>query len=83
MLTVSQMIEEAVRRLATGEDAETVILEVLGPVLDAANYAARKSRRLANGDDCDTDDLIRACDGCADVIGEEVEEEGGEEEEEE
>ena len=83
MLTVEKMIDEAVRRLGAGEDAETVIRDVLGPVLDAASYAAQKSRDLDSGDGCDTDDLIRACKGCADVIGEEAEEYEGSGEEEE
>lgn len=75
MLTRSQMITEATRRLNAGEDPDTVLEEVFGAVLDAVAYAARKSRALNNGDDCDTDDLIRACEGCAEVIAEEEQEE--------
>ena len=75
MLTRSQMITEATRRLNAGEEPETVLEEVFGPVLDAIAYAARKSRALDDGYDCDTDDLIRACEGCAEVIAEEEEEE--------
>ena len=75
MLTGSQMIAEALRRLVAGDDPETVLQDIFGPVLNAAAYAADKSRALSNGDDCDTDDLMRACDGCADVIAEEEYEE--------
>jgi len=82
MLTGSQMIEEATRRLNSGEDPEIVLENIFGPVLNAVAYAARKSRALTEGDDCDADDLIRACDGCADVIGEEVYEDDDDNEEE-
>lgn len=75
MLTNSQMIVEATRRLNAGEPPQTVLQDIFGPVLDAVAYAACKSRALDNGDDCDTDDLLRACQGCADVIGEEDEKE--------
>lgn len=73
MLTRSQMITEATRRLNAGEDPDTVLEEVFGSVLDAVAYAARKSRALDNGDDCDTDDLIRVCEGCAEVIADDEE----------
>ena len=42
MPTRSQMITEATRRLNAGEEPETVLEEVFGPVLDAVAYAARK-----------------------------------------
>ena len=71
MLTGPQMIAEALRRLVAGDDPETVLQDIFGPVLNAAAYAADKSRALSNGDDCDTDDLMRACDRCAEVIAEE------------
>ena len=82
MLTGSQMITEATRRLNEGEDPEIVRDDIFGPVLDAVANAARQSRALDNGDDCDTDDLLRACSGCADVIGEEEYEEEYEDDDE-
>ncbi len=82
MLTGSQMITEATRRLNEGEDPEIVLEDIFGPVLNAVAYAARKSRRLDEGYDCDTDDLLRVCKGCADVIGEEEYEDDEDNEEE-
>ena len=82
MLTRSQMITEATRRLNAGEDPDTVLQEVFGPVLNAATYAAAMYKSLNEGN-CDTDDLIRVCQKCAEVIVEEEyedDEEGDDEE---
>ena len=72
MLTRSQMITEATRRLNAGHAPDTVLEEVFGRVLDAAAYAARKSRKLNDGEG-DVDDLIAACEGCAEVIADDEE----------
>lgn len=74
MLTRSQMITEATRRLNAGEDPDTVLQDIFDHVLDAVTYAARKSRKLDAGEGC-VDDLITACEWCAEVIAEEEEEE--------
>ena len=74
MLTRSQMITEATRRLNAGEDPDTVLQDIFDHVLDAVAYAARKSRKLDEGE-CDSGELIVACYGCAEVIAEEEEEE--------
>lgn len=81
MLTRSQMITEATRRLNAGENPDTVLEEVFGRVLNAATYAAGMYQSLREGN-CDADDLIRVCRKCAEVIAEEVyEDEEGDDEE--
>lgn len=72
MLTRSQMITEATRRLNAGEEPETVLEEVFGPVLNAATYAAGMYQSLREGNR-DTDDLIRVCRKCAEVIADDEE----------
>ena len=72
MLAGSQMIAEAVRRVSAGEDTEAVLRDIFGEVLDAAAYAARKSRRLDDGEG-DASDLIFACEACAEAIADDEE----------
>lgn len=74
MLTGSQMITEATRRLNEGEDPEIVLEDIFGPVLNAAAYATGTYRAYKEGN-CYIDDLIRVCRKCAAVIGEDEEEE--------